>query len=199
MLPSAKGLSFTFMLSQFTYFSPPQEANTCVNCALIPTYLLIALIILLYVDNIHEIYMLQVESNRWNLIFLCVASMPLLWIIALWVNSYARLIDACLEVLFMKSLCFMIHLFTHVITIVLIAAFITYAYNSMIKVMMACHSRNYLCYRFTCSGRAELSLGMLIRLRRIDNFLCSMPHYWCYLHVLCTLYVIFVHFLELTY
>ena len=85
------------MLSQFTYFSPPQEANTCVNCALIPTYLHIALIILLYVDNIHEIYMLQVESNRWNLIFLCVASIPLLWIIALWVNSYARLIDACLE------------------------------------------------------------------------------------------------------
>ena len=187
------------MLSQFTYFSPPQEANTCVNYALIPTYLLIALIILLYVDNIHEIYMLQVESNRWNLIFFCVASMPLLWIIALWVNSYARLIDACLEVLFMKSLCFMIQLFTHVITIVLIAAFISYAYNSMIKVMMACHSRNYLCYRFTCSGRAELSLGMLIRLRRIDNFLCSMPHYWWYLHVLCTLYVIFVHFLELTY
>jgi len=39
------------MLSQFTYFSPPQEANTCVNCALIPTYLHIALVILLYVDN----------------------------------------------------------------------------------------------------------------------------------------------------
>ena len=64
MLSSLKDHSFTFMLSQFTYFSPPQEANTCVNCALIPTYLLIALIILLYVDNIHEIYMLQVESNR---------------------------------------------------------------------------------------------------------------------------------------
>ena len=46
------------MLSQFTYFSPPQEANTCVNCALIPTYLHIALVILLYVDNIHKIYML---------------------------------------------------------------------------------------------------------------------------------------------
>ena len=107
---------------------------------------------------IHEIYMLQVESNRWNLIFLCVASIPLLWFIALWVNSYARLIDACLEVLFMKSLCFMIQLFTHVIYIVLIAAFITYVYN-MIKFMMACHSRNYLCLSFTCSGRAETKLG----------------------------------------
>ena len=104
-----------------------------------------------------------------------------------------------LKVLFMKSLCFVIHLFTHVITIVLIATFITYAYDSMIKVMMACHSRNYLCYRLPARDEQELSLGMLIRLRRIDNFLCSMPHYWWYLHVLCTLYVIFVHFLELTY
>ena len=71
----------------------------------------------------------------------------------------------------------MIQLFTHVIYIVLIAAFITYAYNSMIKVMMACHSRNYLCYRLPARDEQELSLGMLIRLRRIDNFLCSMPHY----------------------
>src|SRR5215213_5307018 len=62
-----------------------------------------------------------------------------------------------LKVLFMKSLCFMIHLFTHVITIVLIAAFITYAYNSMIKVMMACHSRNYLCYRLPARDEQELS------------------------------------------
>ena len=168
------------------------------NCALILTYLL-HLLYCFALTTIHEIYMLQVESNRWNLIFLCVASMPLLWIIALWVNSYARLIDACLEVLFMKSLCFMIQLFTHVITIVLIAAFITYAYNSMIKFMMACHSRNYLCYRLPARDEQELSLGMLIRLRRIDNFLCSMPHYWWYLHVLCILYVIFMHFPELTY
>ena len=58
MLPSAKGQSSTLMLSQFTHFLPPQEANTCVNCALIPTYLHIALVILLYIDNIHEIYML---------------------------------------------------------------------------------------------------------------------------------------------
>ena len=64
MLSSLKDLSFTFMLSQFAYLFPPQEANTCVNCALIPTYLHIALVILLYVDNIHEIYVLQVESNR---------------------------------------------------------------------------------------------------------------------------------------
>ena len=51
MLPSLKGLSSTFMLSQFTYFLPPQEANTCVNCALIPTYLHIAFVIFLCIDN----------------------------------------------------------------------------------------------------------------------------------------------------
>ena len=65
-----------------------------------------------------------------------------------------------LKVLFMKSLCFMIQLFTHVITIVLIAAFITYAYNSMIKIMLvACHFRNYLCYRLPIRGRVGTKLG----------------------------------------
>ena len=75
------------------------EANTCVNFVCINSIcLLIAFIILLCVDNIHEIYMLKVESNCWNL------NLPLCWLntfylesIALWVNSYAKLFDACLE------------------------------------------------------------------------------------------------------
>mgnify|MGYP003477429428 CR=1 FL=1 len=109
---------------------------------------------------IHEIYMLQVESNRWNLIFLCVASMPLLWIIALWVNSYARLIDACLEsTIHEKSLLYDSFVYSLSSSLLRIAAFISYAYNSMIKIMIACHFRNYLCYRFTCSGRAGTKLG----------------------------------------
>ena len=62
MLSSLKDLSFTFMLSQFTYLSPPQEANTCVNCALIPTYLHIALVILLYVDN----YPWDIHVTSWK-------------------------------------------------------------------------------------------------------------------------------------
>ncbi len=49
--PLRRAILLFFMLSQFTYFSPPQEANTCVNCALIPTYLHIALVILLCIDN----------------------------------------------------------------------------------------------------------------------------------------------------
>lgn len=149
---------------------------------------------------IHEICMLQVESNRWDLIFHCVASMPLLWIIALWVNSYARLIDACLEsTIHEKSLLYDSFVYLCHLPLFWIATFITCVYNSMIKFMMACHSRNYLCYRLPARDEQKLSLGMLIRLRRIDNFLCSMPHYWWYLHVLCTLYVIIMRFPELTY
>ena len=83
-----------------------------------------------------------------------------------------------LKVLFMKSLCYMIHLFTHVIYHCFDRCIhLHMLYNSMIKIMMACHFRNYLCYRLPARDEQELSLGMLIRLRRIDNFLCSMPHY----------------------
>ena len=65
-----------------------------------------------------------------------------------------------LKVLFMKSLCYMIQLFTHclyhcfgslhslhVLTIVLI------------KIMIACHFRNYLCYRLPTRGRVGTKLG----------------------------------------
>ena len=90
---------FFYFYVESVYLLPSiLEANTCVNC--VHWFLHVYLLHLLYyfvLTIIHEIYMLQVESNRWNFIFLCVASMPLLWIIALWVNSYARLIDACLE------------------------------------------------------------------------------------------------------
>src|SRR5215203_6931080 len=101
--------------------------------------------------------------------------MPLLRIYCFMSNSYASLIDACLEsIIHEKSLLCDSFVYSLSSSLLRISAFVSYAYNSMIKVMMACHFRNYLCYRFTCSGRAELSLGMLIRLRRIDNFLCSM-------------------------
>ena len=96
--------------------------------------------------TIHKIYMLQVESNRWNLIFHCVASMSLLWIYCFMSNSYARLIDACLEStiheksLLYDSLVYSLHLHcfeslhsSHML------------YNGMIKIMLvACHFKNYL-------------------------------------------------------
>ena len=49
--PLRRAILLLLLLSQFTYLSPPQEANTCVNCALIPTYLHIALVILLCIDK----------------------------------------------------------------------------------------------------------------------------------------------------
>ena len=147
MLSSLKDLSFTFMLSQFTYFSPPQEANTCVNCVLIPTYLHIALVILLYVDNypwdIHVISWKQ--PLKLNLPLCCFNTFTL----KLLLYELTLMQDLLMLVLKYYSwkvfaLWFICLLMSF--TIVLIAAFITCAYNSMIKIMMACHSRNYLCY-----------------------------------------------------
>ena len=119
-----------------------------------------AFIILLYVDNIHEIYMLQVESNRWNLIFLCVASMPLLWIIALWVNSYARLIDACLEsTIHEKSLLYDSVVYSLSLPLLWIAAFITYAYNSIDQDHDGMSLQKLSLLSFTYSGRVGTKLG----------------------------------------
>ena len=98
LFPLWRTILLLSMLSQFTYFSPPQEANICVNCALILTYLLICIHHITLCWQLSMRYACwKLKANCWNLIFLCVASMPLLWIIALRVNSYARLIDACLE------------------------------------------------------------------------------------------------------
>jgi hypothetical protein len=64
--------------------------------------------------TIHEIYMLQVESNCWNLIILCVASMPVTLNLLLYELTVMQvLLMLVLKVLFMKSLCYMIHFFTH--------------------------------------------------------------------------------------
>ena len=55
---------------------------------------------------IHEIYMLKVESNCWNLnLSLCCFNAFYLESIALWVNSYAKLFYACLESTIHKSFC----------------------------------------------------------------------------------------------
>ena len=64
LLPSANGLSFTFMLSQFSYSFYLPQANTSVN--LVTTFVICYILDLLYcfvLTNIHEIYMLKVESN----------------------------------------------------------------------------------------------------------------------------------------
>ena len=90
------------------------EANTCVNC--VHWFLHVYLLHLLYcfmVTTIHEIYMLQVESNCWNLIILCVASKPLTLNLLLYelplTQNFLMLV---LKVLFMKSFCLYDSLFT---------------------------------------------------------------------------------------
>ena len=52
----------------------------------------------------------------------------------------------------------------------------------------ACHLKNYLfVITYLLEDEQELSLGMLIRCKRIYNFLCSMLIFLLFLHVLCAL------------
>ena len=128
MLPSAKGHSSTLLLSQFTYSFYLRSKHLCKLCALILTCLPIALVILLCVDNYPWDKYVEVESNRWNLIFLCVASMPLLWTYCFMSNSYASLIDACLEsIIHEKSLLYDSVVYSLYSSLLRIAAFISYA------------------------------------------------------------------------
>ena len=64
----------------------------------------------------------------------------------------------------------------------------------------ACHLKNY-CFVITylLEDEQELSLGMLIRLKRIYNFWCSMLVLHQFLYILFTLRCTFMHFPELTY
>ena len=99
LLPSVKGLSFTFTLSQFTYFFLFQK-QTLVStlCATILICLIIALIIFLCVDNYPWDIHAESWNNCWNLnLPMCCFNAFYLESIVLWVNSYAKLFDACLE------------------------------------------------------------------------------------------------------
>ena len=50
-------------------------------------------------------------------------------------------------------------------------------------VLVACHSKNYFVIIYLLEDKQELSLGMLIRIRRIYNFWCSMLVYISLSHV----------------
>ena len=169
---------------------------------LVQQFLYACILHLLYcfvLTNIHEIYMLKVESNCWSL------NLPLCWLntfylepIALWVNSYAKLFDACLEstihekfLLIWFSCLLIIYLLANYRPLTWITSFITCDLQYyLIKIMIvACHLRNYF----------VLAWGCLIRLKRIYNFWCSMLILYQLLCVLHTLHSIFMHFLGLTY
>ena len=90
------GPFFYFMLSQFTYSFYLRSKHLCELCALILTCLPIALVILLCVDN----YPWDIHVTSWKQLLklnhpLCCFNTFYFESIALWVNSYARLIDAC--------------------------------------------------------------------------------------------------------
>ena len=57
----------------------------------------------------------------------------------------------------------------------------------------------FLFITYLLEDEQELSLGMLIRCKRIYNFWCSMLVLYLLSYVLSTLWSIFTHFLELTY
>ena len=144
---------------------PRRIHNFCCSMLVLWQYLHVYLLHLLYcfmLTTIHEIYMLQVESNCWNLIILCVASkLSTKNLLFYELTLMQDLLMLVLKVLFMKSLCYMIQLFSHylyhfseslhsshMLTIVLI------------KIMIvACHFRNYPCYRLPTRGRVGTKLG----------------------------------------
>ena len=128
MLASAKRLSSTLLLSQFAYSFYLRSKHLYQLCALILTCLLIAPVILLCVDNYPWDIHVEVESNRWNFIFLCVASIPLLWTYCFMSNSYASLIDACLESIIHETyLLYDSLVYSLSSSLLRIAAFISYA------------------------------------------------------------------------
>ena len=97
--PLRRAFLLLFMLSQFTYFFLSQkQTRVSTLCASILICLLIALIILLCVDN----YLWHIHVESWKKLLKLKSSYVLidacyLEFIALWVNSYAKLFYACLE------------------------------------------------------------------------------------------------------
>ena len=140
--------------------------------ALILTCLLIALVILLYVDN----YPWDIHVTSWKQLLklnhpLCCFNAFYFESIALWVTSYAKLFDTCLEstihekfLLIWFSCLLIIYLLANYRPLTWITSFITCALQYyLIKIMIvACHLRNYFVFIvLPTRRRVELSLGML--------------------------------------
>jgi hypothetical protein len=77
----------------------------------------------------------------------------------------------------------------------------TQCFTYMIKVVMV-HVTSKIIYfviTYLLEYKQELSLGMLIRLKRIHNFWCSMLVFTPFALCFVTLHGVFIRFLELTY
>ena len=73
-------------------------------------------------------------------------------------------------------------------------------FTCLIKIVLAsCHLKNYFVITYLLEDEQELSLGMLIRLKRIYNFWCSMLVLHQFIYVFLTLRCTFTWFPALTY
>jgi hypothetical protein len=110
-----EGPFFYFYVESVYPFPSTLEANTCVNCALILTYLHIC------IHHITLCWQLSMRYACWKLkataetyIFLCVASKLSTKNLLLYeLTPMQVLLMLVLKVLFMKSICYMIQLFSH--------------------------------------------------------------------------------------
>ena len=150
--------SFTFNVeSVHLFLSISRSKHLCELC--IDSYILAYCT---YYITLCWQYPWDIDVTSWKqplkLNLLYVASIPLLWIIALWVNSYARLIDACLEsTIHEKSLLYdsvvyscHYHCFDRCIHYICLQYDQVYDGMSLQKLSLL---------SFTCSGRAETKLG----------------------------------------
>ena len=159
--PLRRAFLLLLLLSQFTHFLLSQEANTCVNCALIPTYLHIALVILLYIDN-HP-WDIHVTSWKQPLklnLPLCCSNAFTLNLLLYELTPMQVLLMLVLKVLFMKSLCYMIQLFIHCLYHCFESLHSSHMlYNSIDQDYDSMSLQKLSLLSFTYSGREGTKLG----------------------------------------
>ena len=128
MLPSAKGLSSTLLLSQFAYSFYLRSKHLCQLCALILTCLPIALVILLYVDN----YPWDIHVTSWKQLLklnhpLCCFNAFTLNLLLYEFTLMQDFLMLVLKVLFMKSFAICYLFVSNYRSLPWVTSFISYA------------------------------------------------------------------------
>ena len=170
-------------------------------CALILTCLLIALVILLYVDN----YPWDIHVTSWKQMLklnhpLCCFNAFYFESIALWVNSYAKLFDACLEstihekfLLIWFSCLLFIYLLANYRPLLWVTSFMTWALQyHLIKIVWKHVSSEIICcYRFTYSRTSRTKLGDAWYVSNV-SIISAVP---CLYYTIC--YMFYIYFISL--
>ena len=169
-------------------------------CALILTCLLIALIILLCVDN----YPWDMHVESWKQLLKLKSSYVLLQClyfesIALLVNSYAKLFDACLEstihekfLLIWFSCLLFIYLLANYRPLPWVTSFMTWALQYyLIKIVWSMSPQKlFFCYRFTYSRTSRTKLGDAWYVSNV-SIISDVP---CLYYTHC--YMFYIHFIS---